>query len=256
MEVAKIMTRDPRFVGPQDKLSTALHLMESHDIRHLPVVDQGRVVGVISDRDLLESTGWMWDEERGEPPVVVADVMQAEPMTVAAEDGASALARNLVEWTVGCAPVVRHGELVGIATEIDVLAAFVDGAERTFPPVEEHMSVELVTLELDATAEEALDLVRGEHVRHLPVLDGDEVVGMVSDRDLRAVVGRALPANTPVREFMTTEVRTIEPEDTLDQAARIMIEHKIGGLPVVSREGLVGILTATDVLAHIAESLD
>jgi CBS domain-containing protein len=256
MEVAKIMTRDPLSVAPSDSLNTALGLLEAHDIRHLPVVEQGRVVGVISDRDLLESTGWMWDEERGKPPVTVADVLQPDPMAVAAEDEVAALARKLVEWTVGCAPVVRAGELVGIVTEIDVLKAFLRDTEHVFPPVEEHMSVELVTLELDATAEEAIDLARGERIRHLPVVDGDSVVGMVSDRDLRAVLGRALPANTPVREFMSTEVTTLEPEDTLDQAARLMIEHKIGGIPVVSREGLVGIITATDVLDHCAESLD
>ena len=86
MEVAKIMTREPRFVAPTDTLTAALGVMEAHDIRHLPVVDQGRVVGVVSDRDLLESTGWMWDEERGKPPVVVADVMQPEPMTVASSE--------------------------------------------------------------------------------------------------------------------------------------------------------------------------
>ncbi len=259
MKTAEIMTVDPTTAEATAPLGQALDKMTELDIRHLPVVRDGEVVGVVSDRDLLESTGWMWNEEKGKAPVIVEDVlMSTEPMTVEPGDSVAHLARKLIEWGVGCAPVVEDGRLRGIATEIDVLRAFVEGCDSgklkpaTRPTVERTMVVEVLTLEAEATAAEARNVMAGNNVRHLPVVDELKVLGMVSDRDLRGVLGKALPGTTPVREFMSTDVRSVAPEDDLIRAARLMVEHKIGGLPVVDRGGLIGMITTTDLLEHTA----
>ncbi len=97
--------------------------------------------------------------------------------------------------------------------------------------------------------------MRERNVRHLPVTEGPTVLGMISDRDLRAVLGRALPATTPVPEFMTTDVQTVAPDDDVAHAAELMAELKIGGLPVVERDALVGMITVTDLLEHCASVL-
>ncbi len=259
MKVAEIMSADPATLESSRGLAEAINLMSELDVRHLPVMREGRVVGVVSDRDLLESTGWMWNGERGKAPAILEDVLQPEPLTIGPEESVSTLARVLVEWGVGCAPVVDGGRLCGIATEIDVLKALVKlgetAGEAARITVAQRMTSDVVAIDAKTTAAEALALMGAQNVRHLPVLDRQSVLGIVSDRDLRALLGRALPGTTPVKDFMTRNVESVAPDDDLIHAARRMAQRKIGALPVVDREGLVGMLTVTDLLDHCAGML-
>ena len=102
----------------------------------------------------------------------------------------------------------------------------------------------------------AMDLIRSRGIRHLPVVEGQQVVGIVTDRDLRQAA--ASPATSlsihelhylldkiRVADIMTKAVITISPDDTVEDAARLLLKHRIGGLPVVRQGKLVGILTET-----------
>ena len=109
------------------------------------------------------------------------------------------------------------------------------------------------------------DVMRAERIRHLPVLDEDgKLCGIVSQRDMfRGALAQALGYGTAaqgkvlamlrVKEVMTTEVVTIPPDAALAEAARTMLERKIGCLPVVDGgRRLVGILTESDFVALAA----
>lgn len=108
------------------------------------------------------------------------------------------------------------------------------------------------------------EIMKRERIRHLPVLDEDGVLaGIVSDRDLfhRTLVAalgygatqqQHLLSMLRVKEVMANEVLTIAPDTPLPVAARTMVEHKIGCLPVVEGERLVGILTEGDFVAFAA----
>jgi len=257
MQIAKIMSPEPITVERTETLARALATMDELEVRHLPVTENGHIIGVVSDRDLLESTGWMWNEEQGKAPINIGDVFQPEPMTVTPEESVATLARRMLEWGVGCAPVTREGKLCGIVTEVDVLIAFARAAEAGIesPTAQERMTADVVTLDMSSTAEEARDLMLNLDLRHLPIVEQDNVLGMVSDRDVRMAIGRALPGNTPVREIMSQEVQSIGPQDDLALASRAMALLKIGALPVVDRGKLVGMLTVSDVLDHCALAL-
>lgn len=107
------------------------------------------------------------------------------------------------------------------------------------------------------------DLMRTQRIRHLPVLDEDGLVcGVVSQRDLfRGALAKALGYGETaqqklhsmllVKEVMSTGLVTIGPHEPITNAARSMIENKIGCLPVVDGEKLVGILTETDFVALV-----
>lgn len=83
--------------------------------------------------------------------------------------------------------------------------------------------------------------------RRLPVVDDGHLVGILTERDLRAHAGQL--ENTRVNAVMQTALVTIAPEDTVEEAARLMLKHKIGGLPVVADGTLAGIVTTSDLLA-------
>jgi CBS domain-containing protein len=129
------------------------------------------------------------------------------------------------------------------------------------------MSREIVTLKRNDQLSMADDIMRLARIRHLPVLDDDEarLVGIVSQRDMfRGALARALGYGEHgqrkvldtlvVKEVMTTDVVTTSPETPLAEAARVMLERKIGALPVVEDGALVGIITESDFVALATRS--
>ena len=133
--------------------------------------------------------------------------------------------------------------------------------------VRERMSTNPVTITADVPITEALRIMRQNQVRRLPVLDGDgELIGIVSEKDL--LYASPSPATSlsihemhymlsrlQVTELMTTDPITITPDTLLEEAALIMADNKIGGLPVVQNGKLVGIITETDIFKVFLELL-
>jgi acetoin utilization protein AcuB len=99
-----------------------------------------------------------------------------------------------------------------------------------------------------ARIRDAVDILQSMEIRHLPVVNDDkEVVGMLSDRDLREVREGALDSR--ITDIMSTNVFSIEEEDDIEDAVELMLENKIGAVPVVDGDGaLVGIISYVDVL--------
>jgi CBS domain-containing protein len=101
----------------------------------------------------------------------------------------------------------------------------------------------------DTTAQEAARTMRSEDVGSLPIVEGDRLVGIVTDRDLALrLVGEGKSADVPVRELASKDVVTIDPQQDLGEAARLMAEHQLRRLPVCEEDGrLVGILAQADL---------
>jgi acetoin utilization protein AcuB len=130
--------------------------------------------------------------------------------------------------------------------------------------VTECMKRDPVTVKTDDSFRYALKLIRKEGIRHLPVLDGKRVVGIVTDRDLRqsgpstATTLEAHELNyllerLTISDIMSKNVITVTPETGLLEAARLLLAHKIGCLPVVDHEQLVGIITRSDMIRALVE---
>jgi CBS domain-containing protein len=137
----------------------------------------------------------------------------------------------------------------------------------TNPTVSEVMQPAPVTVRADDGLDMIEDLMSLGRVRHLPVVDGERLVGVVSLRDLLAhSLTRALDfeprqrrvflKSVDVREAMSKQLFTVRPDAPVKQAAETMLRHRIGCLPVVDARGaLVGIVTETDLLraAYLGE---
>lgn len=118
--------------------------------------------------------------------------------------------------------------------------------------VEDLMSTAVIALRGRDVAAVARENMAAAEVRHIPVVDDrNHVIGILSDRDLRGC-----SSSTQIADVMTRRVRTVRPETTAADAAALLIEHKIGSLPVVGAdEQLVGVITATDFLEIAHEAL-
>jgi acetoin utilization protein AcuB len=119
-----------------------------------------------------------------------------------------------------------------------------------------------------STIAEAWDVMRELDIRHVPVVENGALIGMLSDRDLARVglLDRREPGGveslrrklgTPVIEVMSSDVVSIEPETDVSEIIGLLVEHKIGALPVVADgPGVVGIVSYIDVLRAYRNRLD
>jgi len=111
------------------------------------------------------------------------------------------------------------------------------------------MSTDLVTIGKDASIQEALALMKEESVRHLPVVDREmNLTGWITDADLRGVLIASMLEELTLEDVMIRKPFTIHPDMPLEEAARILLDKRIGGLPVVENDKLVGIITVADIL--------
>lgn len=119
----------------------------------------------------------------------------------------------------------------------------------------ERMSSPVVTVSGDTTHRKALELMQQKRLRRLPVVDRKgELVGIVAERDLLLAATRYPGAAVDVGEVMATKLVTATPDMDLASAARLMLEHRVGGLPVVDHGSLVGIITESDIFRRFVES--
>lgn len=265
MDVAAIMSRDPIVVAPEVSVEAARDLMLTEDIRHLPVVQHGDLVGLVSDRDLFPSDDELHAKPAragARPQRCVGDVMHSELTLVGPDDTVVTAAVAFLVRRIGCLPVVENGQLVGILSEMDMLSAYVKLVrsgrlvERCdVPPVVDLMTEDPVTAAPQLSIADARKLMRSVHARHLPVVANERLVGIVSDRDLRRVEVAGESGELQLSHCMQREPVTVEPETLGSEAAALMVTAKISALPVVSDEQLVGILTLTDLLDHCLGSL-
>lgn len=115
--------------------------------------------------------------------------------------------------------------------------------------VRDCMSDRPLTVRQDADYKVALKLMQDHALHHVPVLDGQEnLVGIVAERDLLLAATHHLQADVDVGEVMRREVFTTTPKTPVGEAAALMVDHRIGGLPVLDeRRRVVGVITETDV---------
>jgi CBS domain-containing protein len=115
--------------------------------------------------------------------------------------------------------------------------------------VQEAMTSNPAAVTPDTTVQEAARLMKSEDVGALPIVEDGRITGVVTDRDLSVrVVAEARGADTPVSEVASTDIVTIDPQQSLEEAARLMAEHQVRRLPVVEEDGrLVGVLAQADV---------
>ena len=132
--------------------------------------------------------------------------------------------------------------------------------------VKNRMTTEVITLSPDQTLLKAMNIIQQKRIRHLPVVQGGKVVGIVTELDVRRAGAsdstslsifelNYLLDQIKVSSFMTKKVITVSPDEPIETAAKIIYDHKIGALPVVDQNQLVGLITSSDILETFIEVL-
>lgn len=120
--ISEFMTRSVHTIGHHQPLAAAHRIMQKHAIRHLPVLDGGKLVGVLSERDLhvIEALNEIDPEE-----LKVSEAMTAEAFAISPSTSLKEVATEMARQKYGCAVVVERAQVVGVFTTIDALEALV-----------------------------------------------------------------------------------------------------------------------------------
>lgn len=130
--VRDCMTVDPATVGPQDSLQKVVELLRRRDIRSVPVVEDGKLIGIVTDRDVRQvapAYPLFRDEDeirRYTENLTVTAAMTADPMTIASNAPLVEAAKILETYRISALPVVDEQKLVGILSVADLLRAFIE----------------------------------------------------------------------------------------------------------------------------------
>ena len=261
--VADLMSKRVLSLRETDSIAHAHQVMLWSGSRHLPVVSSsGRIVGMVSDRDLLH---FVSDPSLMPGQTPVTKVMTSDVITIDSHIPVSEASARMAAKKIDCLPVVEEGRLVGIVTAMDVLAErgrlIPTARARHMPIVADVMRRRAVAIGPEARLLDAVALLTESEIRHLPVVDTyKRVVGILSDRDIRAKVGdplQALVDESPalaltVESVMTSNPITVRPSASVLEAADALLDDRIGAVPVVDEEDhLVGILSYVDLLAYL-----
>lgn len=269
MDIGELMHRDVVTIEESEDLATALQLMGWNGIRHLPVVRGGKVIGVLSERDVLAraSADAKWNVSGS-----VEDAMSRPPKVAPPSMDANEAAALMVAERIDALPVVDAGTLVGIVTSTDLLG-HVAQCELQVAPEQEPTIGSLMIRKIQAVYDDdpladAAARMAQHGIRHLPVVDGMmRIRGILSERDVREATGKKLVdvsqneqaayvQRLKVGDVMTPDPRTVFPDEPLSVAVRAFVEDRFGALPVVDEEErLKGILSYVDLLRYLGVRL-
>jgi acetoin utilization protein AcuB len=128
---------------------------------------------------------------------------------------------------------------------------------RPIPTIRDYMAESPHTIGSDQPVAHASELMQKHHIRHLPVLEGGRLVGVISDRDVKIVQAfhDVDAGEVQVAEAVGVEAYTVAPDAKLDEVAMHMAEHKYGSAVVMDHNKVIGIFTTVDALRALADAL-
>jgi len=260
-------------ISPETSLLDARQIMDAKKIRALPVLIEGKLVGIVTRRGLLRTdipalSERAWSTDLDLKGAEVSGIMTKNPITVPDSGPLPKAARVMLENKITAIPVVdANRKMVGIITTSDIFR-FVQAELPELKEnlvVKDYMTSRVVTLDPDDSLLEAHRVMGLERIRSMPVVDDEQLLGIVTRTDLLSNDNsRFLSRNnqeesirvliSSVEQIMTRKVITIKPDASLIEAAKIMMEKKIHSLPVEDeKKKLAGIITESDLFRMVIQ---
>lgn len=254
MDIADIVTTEFVEVDGDTRLGKVRPIFEQENPKGIVVTTDGEYAGVVGEKQLVRS--------RIEDGTRVNVLTTAAPRLDRTED-VRETARQLVEADTRIAPVYEGERLSGIVTADDILQGVIENLDAI--TVEQIQTEDVITIDQDARVGQAINQLRERDISRLPVLDDEELVGMVTTNDVVTFVvrdddrqGRGDRSgdldrmlDLPVYDLMTSPVVTATPGESVQDAVERMFDHDVSGLVVTDDDvdgPVVGIVTKTDVL--------
>ena len=199
MQIKNLMSEDLITIDKDQNLSDALKLLRKHNVSRLPVTNNKELVGIISERDIANKLGSSKYESMPASRLHVSSVMVKDVFTVPQTMQLDDVAKLMLENGIGSVPVMDDGKMVGIVSKADFVTLAVGIAfEKYF--VKELMSKELTVVSPSERLVHARRQMIESKVGRLPVVEDEELKGMVTSKDLmRAFIDFRKNNNVPLK---------------------------------------------------------
>jgi CBS domain-containing protein len=271
MAVAK---KDVVTVPPTTTIMGAAKTMVGYGYRRVPVADAGtkRIKGICTVIDIIDFLGGgekrrIIDRAYDGNMIVaingpITEIMERDVVTVPDDASLEDAINTMIARNVGGVPVIDpDGVVVGIITERDIVRIIGDSVSGK--KVRDIMSKHVATAPPNMSIEVAAKIMIASGFRRLPVVTDNYVCGIITATDIMRYLGKGeafkklVTGNVneafsvPISGIMKGDIITAQPDQDLSETARIMHQNKIGSLPVISGQELVGIVTERDILTSM-----
>jgi CBS domain-containing protein len=250
-----------RTVDRNASIYDAIRILVEHRISGMPVMDGRRLVGIITEKDILEL---VFNKQRLPGPV--EQYMTRQVVTFDEEEDVTKIWSCLVRNSYRRVPILRNGKLTGIVTRADLLRArFGDLCARSSgrapgpladePCVLEVMTPGLLTTTPEAPVIDAIELLLANEITGLPVVDDAmRLLGILSERDVLKLFDGDHPQAWHVRDIMTSDVISFNVGDSLFQVCECLARNSFRRVPVLDRGKLVGIVSRADIIMYLLKN--
>ena len=275
MQVDDLMSAPVYTVSPDDTISHVKNVMLKHKVGRVVVAYEGTLVGVIAKYDLakmLESSEAGW-RRRHQDRTLAKTIMSENPLTASPETSLVNAGQEMITNGVGCLPVVKDGELVGMFTETDLVTYFATTDSKV--QVKTIRTSSFLTCHRHHSINHVLRDMETNHVFRTIVQEGNGVpVGIITHTNLtfakepfvsskdvvmvRKAEHAGVQKNRSVRkvlqvaeDIMSEPLITIGSDSRAVVAARLMVAKRVDAIPVIREESIVGIISKTDIVKRM-----
>jgi len=258
MKVKEIMTKDIIYVDKDQDLKYILDLMKKHDITKIPVVEDKKLFGIITDNVIAYKLGSIRKRGISTSRLHASSVTEKEISTISPNTDVKKILKMVGQPGPTILPVVEKDKLVGVITKADLLH-LVDSKKS----LSGLMQRNVFSVSSDDRVVHARRVMINENVARLPVLNQGKLVGIISDAEIAfafALLKRSFSLGHQkhqldellVKDVMKIPVVWTTQSVTAVDAAKLMTKHNVGALPVIKDNVLVGIVTRTDLLKTVS----
>jgi CBS domain-containing protein len=258
MKVKDVMTKDVITVDKDVNLKYVLNLMKKHEITKIPVVEEKKLIGMVTDNIIAYKLGSI--RKRGVPAsrLHASSVTDKDIECISPETEVKTVLKKVGKPGPTMLCVKDNDNLLGVLTKADLLPLV-----KSKKQLREIMNRKIHTVSSDDRVIHARRIMIDEDIARLPVVDQGKLVGMISDNEITfalAKIKRSFPLGRQrrrldellVEDVMKTPVIWTQPNMTAETAASVMLKKNVGVLPIVENGKIIGIVSRTDLLKTIS----
>ena len=253
--VREIMQYGVETVEQDDSVYKAIGILAEKKLSGLPVMDQGQLVGLISEKDVLTL---LYNNKHLEG--VVKDYMTSKLVTFDIDTPVATICDCFAANKFRRLPILYQGQLAGVVARTDLVRANKNRFKKsgtgqggkTDLLAQDVMRTGLLTVTKETAVSDLIDILVTHHVGGLPVVDDYmNLDGFVSDKDVLELLSDPAAEDCPVEAIMTKRVISFQPHDSLFDVCDCLIQNSIHGVTVLKGRKLVGQISRGDLMVHI-----
>ncbi len=252
LTVGSVMSKDVITICSDETVASAAKIMSENSVSCIVVADNGTVVGILTETDFLKRVA---EREKDFDRIKVREIMSAPVESISPNLSVPDAVRIMDDKHIKRLPILEKKRLVGIITQTDLVRVVTFYGR--WKDVEEIMSRDVAGIQSKATIVEAAEVMTRRKISCIVVLEGDEVVGVVTERDLleKVVALQKDPGQIKLEEVMSSPVTTVSPDYSVFSSSRIMEKMGIRRLVVTVDKRPCGIICQTDILRATKKKL-